>query len=67
MSMKAGQRLDDISSAPESGTVRDDTSGNQPSDRGVDPGQCGAAAHGSDHPLVSRPDKDDPSIASEER
>lgn len=39
MKSKADRPLDDVSSAPESGTVRDDTSGNQPSDRGLNPGQ----------------------------
>jgi hypothetical protein len=52
--------LDDVSSAPESGTVRDETSGNQPSDRGLNPGQ------GSRNP-DDRLERDDPSIASEER
>jgi putative Mg2+ transporter-C (MgtC) family protein len=55
---KPGQPPDDPSSAPESGTVRDPTSGNQPSDRGLNPGQ------GS---LRGQQDKDDPSISSEER
>ena len=50
--------LDDVSSAPESGTVRDDTSGNQPSDRGLNPGQANAATGKG---------KADPSVASEER
>ncbi|HWG46182.1 MAG TPA: hypothetical protein VN688_25700, partial [Gemmataceae bacterium] len=59
MTEKQGLAPDDVSSAPESGTVCDDTSGNKPSDRGYDPGQC---ASPTDHP-----DKDDPSIASEER
>jgi hypothetical protein len=57
---KHGQPSDDVSSAPESGTVRDDTSGNAPSDRGLNPGQ-GVA------PGDNTPEKDDPSIASEER
>ena len=54
---KPGQPPDDASSAPESGTVRDSTSGNQPSDRGVNPGQKGEG----------EAEKDDPSIATEER
>jgi hypothetical protein len=58
MPQKKGQPSDDVSSAPESGTVRDDTSGNQPSDRGLNPGQANAAAGQG---------KDDPSVASEER
>jgi hypothetical protein len=57
---KYGQPPDDVSSAPESGTVRDDTSGNAPSDRGLNPGQGTA-------PGDNTPEKDDPSIASEER
>ena len=52
--------LDDASSAPESGTVRDDTSGNAPSDRGLNPGQETATR---DEQLA----KDDPSVAGEER
>ncbi len=55
MTRKQGQPSDDESSAPESGTVRDETSGNQPSDRGLDPAQ------------VPGREKDDPSVASEER
>jgi hypothetical protein len=46
--------LCDESSAPESGTVRDETSGNQPSDRGFNPRQGNP-----DH-------SDDPSYAGEE-
>ena len=60
MKDKKGQPPDDVSSAPESGTVRDETSGNQPSDRGLDPGQ-GKPAH------AGAKGKDDPSVASEER
>ncbi len=60
MEQKHGQPSDDVSSAPESGTVRDDTSGNAPSDRGLNPGQ-GAISHSN------TPEKDDPSIAGEER
>lgn len=60
MANKQGRPPDDVSSAPESGTVRDETSGNQPSDRGLDPAQ--AARHGGD-----AKEKDDPSVASEER
>ena len=59
---KRGQPPDDPSSAPESGTVRDKTSGNQPSDRGVNPGQSSSPNQRNDPP-----EKDDPSIASEER
>lgn len=52
------QPKDDPSSAPESGTDRDETTGNQPSDRGANPGQKGGNTSGR---------KDDPSVASEER
>ncbi|MGH7223012.1 MAG: hypothetical protein ACRELF_07280 [Gemmataceae bacterium] len=60
MTNKPGQPSDDVSSAPESGTVRDDTSGNAPSDRGYNPGQLA----GKDD---NCPCKDDPCVASEER
>ena len=60
MTSKPGQPSDDVSSAPESGTVRDDTSGNAPSDRGCNPGQTAGKSDNSS-------EKDDPSIASEER
>jgi len=60
MAPKHGQPPDDVSSAPESGTVRDDTSGNAPSDRGFNPGQAAATPGNTT-------EKDDPSIASEER
>jgi hypothetical protein len=60
MVSKPGQPSDDVSSAPESGTVRDDTSGNAPSDRGYNPGQRAANEDSSSQ-------KDDPSVASEER
>ena len=56
------QPPDDVSSAPESGTERDETSGNQPSDRGINPGQSSAPTRNK-QPI----EKDDPSIASEER
>jgi hypothetical protein len=57
--MSQRQPDDDASSAPESGTVRTDTSGNRP-------------AHGGERPLVDDPsseplEKDDPSVAGEER
>jgi len=54
---------DDPSSAPESGTVRDDTSGNAPSDRGnAGPTTRPPAAKSGD-----RADRDDPGTAGEER
>ena len=62
MSTKRATDLDDVSSAPESGTVRDETSGNQPAhphERGVpaNPGQRAGEQEA----------KDDPSHAGEER
>lgn len=60
MASKKGQPSDEVSSAPESGTVRDDTSGNLPSDRGLNPGQTTGKRDKS-------MEKDDPSVASEER
>lgn len=60
MPNKRGQPSDEVSSAPESGTVRDDTSGNAPSDRGYDPGQ-------RTEPRDKSAQKDDPSVATEER
>ena len=62
MPTKRGQPPDDVSSAPESGTVRDETSGNQPSDRGVNLGQSTSSQTNG-----AKIAKDDPSIASEER
>ena len=59
MTTQPGQQRDDPSSAPESGTVCDPTSGNRPFDRGCNPAQ---ATH-PDEALA----KDDPSIAGEER
>jgi hypothetical protein len=52
MKEKKGQPPDDVDSAPESGTVRDETSGNQPSDRGRQAGEGRS--------------RDDPSFAGEE-
>ncbi len=67
MPQKHSQPLDDVSSAPESGTVCDDTSGNKPSDRGCNPGQGRAANNqGGQRPNPSQ-EKDDPAIAGEER
>jgi hypothetical protein len=56
---KHGQPPDDVSSAPESGTVRDDTSGNQPSDRLNRPDQTATTAEQGQ-------EKDDPGTAGEE-
>jgi hypothetical protein len=60
MNNKPGQPSDEVWSAPESGTVRDDTSGNAPSNRGINPGQGSAKNQ-------TTQEKDDPSVASEER
>jgi hypothetical protein len=51
--------LDDVSSAPESGTVRDETSGNEPSDPKTGP-------H-ADQRGITPCEKDDPCTAPEER
>ncbi len=59
MPNKPGQPPDDPSSAPESGTVRDDTSGNNTARRGDDPGQR--------EPATAPRKNDDPSSAPEER
>ena len=66
MSTQAGQPSDDVWSASESGTVRDDTSGNQPAhpnDRGAPAGDksnpgCGSSVNQN---------KDNPCFAGEER
>ena len=60
MPNKPGHPSDDVSSAPESGTVRDETSGNAPSDRGCNPGQKAGKKEDATQ-------KDDPSVAGEER
>jgi hypothetical protein len=56
---------DEVWSAPESGTVSDETSGNRPSDRTNDRGPTGAAdgKHGIDNVKAG----DDPAVAGEER
>ncbi|MBW8885966.1 MAG: hypothetical protein JF612_14595 [Planctomycetia bacterium] len=57
---------DDVWSAPESGTVRDDTSGNQPAhphERGAPADEKAAAKCGS----TDKTNKDDPCFAGEER
>jgi len=51
-----GRAPDDVWSAPESGTVREDTCGNQPSERNNGPG----------HRKPGDPAMDDPSYAGEE-
>ena len=63
MSTKRATSLDDVSSAPESGTVRDETSGNQP----AHPHERGVAADSKSGKAGPREAKDDPSHAGEER
>jgi hypothetical protein len=61
MSAPKGRPSGDVSSAPESGTVRDETSGNQP----AHPQERGFAAKKGNS--KDKPAKDDPSAAGEER
>jgi len=66
MSTKTGRPTDDVWSAPESGTVRDDTSGNQP----ANPQERGAPDADKSNPRCgssSGQNKDNPSFAGEER
>ena len=66
MAIKRGRPDDDVSSAPESGTVRDETSGNQP----ANPQERGAQVDDRLHPHCSaaeRQNRDDPCFAGEER
>jgi hypothetical protein len=66
MSAKSGRPTDDVWSAPESGTVRDESSGNQPAhphERGL-PDAESSKRHGGSG---GEPEKDDPSFAGEER
>jgi hypothetical protein len=68
MNAHRGQPRDDVWSAPESGTVRDDTSGNQPADQPGRPAPPRAqqapqqAAGGR-----GKGDQDDSFVAGEER
>ena len=59
------QPPDEPWSAPESGTVRDPTSGNGPSDRGNSPGKPYPKS-GRHRPGPDDPRRDDPSEAGEE-
>jgi hypothetical protein len=59
MTKQQERPLDDVSSAPESGTVCDDTSGNKPSDRNNRVSE-------TDTVDESKQAKDDPSHAGEE-
>jgi hypothetical protein len=65
MAEHQGRPSDDVSSAPESGTVRDSTSGNQPSDRNYDPRTMAEHEKGKFTP-GEVPGRDDPSYAGEE-
>jgi hypothetical protein len=60
---KKCQPSDDVSSAPESGTVCDETSGNKPSNRANLPDS--PADRAKLHPTNDQ-NKDDPSVANEE-
>lgn len=66
MPAQPNKPTDDVWSAPESGTVRDDTSGNQTADK---PGRPAPGRREKEHPdpsdNVLAPD--DPSVAGEER
>ena len=65
MAEQHGRPSDDVWSAPESGTVRDSTSGNQPSDRNYDPRT--QAEHKKGNPISGEVQgRDDPSYAGEE-
>jgi hypothetical protein len=65
MAEQHGRPSDDVWSAPESGTVRDSTSGNQPSDRNFDPRT--QAEHQRGKPTPGEvPGRDAPSFAGEE-
>jgi len=57
---------DDVWSAPESGTVRDDTSGNQPAHPHERGAPTDVKADGTCDPN-KKPKKDDPCFAGEER
>ena len=60
---KKGQPSDDVSSAPESGTVCDETSGNKPSDRTNCPDSPADRARLQP---TNAQNRDDPSVANEE-
>jgi hypothetical protein len=65
MAEHQGRPSDDESSAPESGTVRDSTSGNQPSDRNFDPRTQAEHERGKPTPGDVQ-GRDDPAYAGEE-
>jgi hypothetical protein len=67
---KSNQPKDDVSSAPESGTVRDETTGNNAANPQERPGTMPPAQHKQGtHAPKSRDSglRDDPSVAGEER
>ncbi|MFL5341067.1 MAG: hypothetical protein ACJ8F7_13050 [Gemmataceae bacterium] len=65
MAAKKGHPPTDTSSAPESGTARDDTSGNRLSDRGGKDRPSGRGSPSRNDPKP-QPPRDDPSEAGEE-
>ena len=69
MSAHPGRPSDEVWSAPESGTVRDETSGNQPANQPGRPApgrrHDGDKNHPDQHP--DNPAVDDPSVAGESR
>jgi hypothetical protein len=67
MTARRGQPPDDVSSAPESGTIRDETSGSAPSDRGNAPPPRRPAADRNNPRPANADGRDDPSLAPEER
>ncbi len=67
MTPSRNQPPDDPSSAPESGTIRDDTSGNQPAAPNERPPQAEAMSGRKTNRPGDKPQKDDPSVAGEER
>jgi hypothetical protein len=64
---KKGHPSDEVWSAPESGTVRDDTSGNNPSNRGNDEALVESCAGRGGARAGDRDDRDDPAVDPEER
>jgi len=64
---KKGHASDEIWSAPESGTIRDDTSGNNPSDRGIDDVLVESGVGGAGARTGEQDDRDDPAVAPGER
>jgi len=66
MARQKNQPPDDVSSAPESGSVRDDTTGNNPSDRSNDRQKSGTEINRTKGEEKSQ-DRDAPTFAGEER